>query len=65
MCLLKFVNFSTKPVEFGTYEKLIFKNMYAHFGKNSVIHGKMCAIQTASTGYNCWSQRSVIPYSVG
>jgi hypothetical protein len=60
MCLLQFVNFSARQVEFGTGEKLIFKNNYAHFGKNSEIHGKICVKQTSSTGNNCCGQRSVI-----
>ena len=63
MCLLQFVNFSTRQIEFGTDGALIFKNDYVHFGKNSVIYGKMCVIQTASTGDNCCAQRSVIPDS--
>jgi len=61
MCLLQFVNFRIRQIEFGTDKTLIFKNDYVHFGKNSVIHGKMCVIQTANIGDNCCGQRSVIP----
>ena len=50
----------------STQEKLIFKNNYVHFGKNSEIHGKIfkiCMKQTASTGINGCGQRSFIPGS--